>query len=144
MKKASVFSSIVFLFIVVFSMVPDPAVAQDGSIGKDKSAIPGNLNAVFQNSCMPCHWQGGKIKSTFHVNFSNWDNYSPEKQAEKAKKICSVLLADDMPPASARENKPDIVPSKDQMDAICKWAETLQVESEPIPASPPLVQDKIM
>ncbi len=130
MKTESVFSSIVFLFILVFLMVQDAAVAQDGSISKDKSAIPGKLSAVFQNSCMPCHWQGGKFKSTFHVNFSKWDKYSPEKQAQKAKKICSVLLADDMPPASARENKPDIVPSKDQMDAICKWAESLQAESE--------------
>jgi hypothetical protein len=32
--------------------------------------IPDNLKAVFQNSCMPCHWKGGRIESTIHVNNS--------------------------------------------------------------------------
>jgi len=87
--------------------------------------IPENLNSVFQTSCKPCHWQGGKFKSTFHVNFSKWDNYGDHRQMEKAKKICSELMSEDMPPETFRKMRPERVPTKEQVDAICKWSESL-------------------
>ena len=128
-KVSGVFS-IIFSSLLVLFIIPGEISAQNVLKSENKSAIPDKLTAVFQNSCKPCHWEGGKFKSTFHVNFSKWDNYSPGKQAEKAKKICSVLLNEDMPPASVRKIRPEIVPTKDQVDAICKWSETLGAEPE--------------
>jgi len=128
--KVSGLFSILFFSLPVLIIVPGVSHDRDVLKSEDKSPIPEKLSAVFQNSCKPCHWQGGKFKSTFHVNFSKWDNYSPGKQAEKAKKICTVLSNDDMPPASARKVRPEIVPTKDQVDAICKWSETLAAETE--------------
>jgi mono/diheme cytochrome c family protein len=94
--------------------------------------IPDILKAVFQNSCIPCHWKGGGIKSTLHVNFSKWDDYEPDTQAQKARKICSVLADDKMPPASAREKSPAIVLTKEQIETVCKWSESLPKESQTV------------
>jgi hypothetical protein len=30
-----------------------------------------------------------------------------------------------MPPKSARDSKPELIPTKEQADLICKWAELL-------------------
>lgn len=127
MKTGAVpsFSLVSFLLFALL-LIPCKLSGQAGSKDENVNAIPDKLNAVFRNSCMPCHWKGGKFKSTFHLNFSKWDNYSSEKQAEKAKKICTVLLDEDMPPAFVREAKPDIVPTKEQVDAVCKWSATIQ------------------
>ncbi len=97
---------------------------------KDKvpGAIPENIDAVIQKSCKPCHFQGGGFMPTFHVNFSKWDKYSPEKQAKKARQICSILLDNKMPPEEVRTKRPEKVPTKDQVSAICKWAESLKSE----------------
>ncbi len=122
--------SVIFFSLPVLFIFPGEVFTQNVLTSENKSAIPDKLTAIFQNSCKPCHWQGGKFKSTFHVNFSKWDNYSHGKQAEKAKKICTVLLNEEMPPASVRKFRPEIIPTKDQVDAICKWSETMGAEPE--------------
>ncbi len=122
--------TVVFISIIVLFILPAKISGQNPAKPEDTNTLPENLKMVFQHSCTPCHWAGGGFKSTFHVNFSKWPGYRPEKQAAKAKKICSILQNDDMPPASAREKKPDIVPTKEQVDAICKWSATLNQGSE--------------
>ena len=131
MKKiVSCISSAVFSSLFVCFSFPGNIFGQAEPKADNQNLVPENLNTVFHNSCTPCHWAGGGFKSTFHVNFSKWTNYKPDKKALKAKQICSVLLKDDMPPASARKTRPDIVPTKDQIDAICKWSANLKVESQ--------------
>lgn len=127
MKEKLSIASVVILALFISALKP----ANQGSVKPvEGNPIPEKLNAVFQNSCKPCHFQGGKFKSTFHLNFSRWDNYSQDKQAQKAKKICSVLMSEDMPPAEARKFRPEIIPTKEQVDAVCKWSETFKVDTE--------------
>jgi hypothetical protein len=61
------------------------------------------------------------------LNFDEWSEYTIEKQKSRSKEIYSMLSKDKMPPKSARENRPDIVLAKDQIDLIKKWSESLNL-----------------
>lgn len=98
-----------------------------GQTGKEKlSPIPEEVNKIFQTSCMPCHGsKGGRLPGA-KLNFSRWEGYTPAKQKEKASKICSQVSNGTMPPRSIRESKPELIPTKEQVDLICKWSESLK------------------
>jgi hypothetical protein len=59
------------------------------------------------------------------LNFTEWTNYSPEKQKERAAKMYSEINKGAMPPKAAREKRPDLIPTNDQADIIKKWSESL-------------------
>lgn len=92
--------------------------------------IPPDVENIFKTSCTPCHWNGGKMMAMGMVNFSKWTEYKSSKGASKASMICSVLTKGKMPPKKIRKNIPEIVPTKDQLDIICKWAESLKSEKK--------------
>jgi hypothetical protein len=92
--------------------------------------IPQDLNKVFMNSCVPCHFNGGKMMAMGMVNFSKWTEYSPAKAAKKASMICYVLTKEKMPPKKVRKEVPESIPSKEQHDLICKWADSLKAETK--------------
>lgn len=109
--------------LILYGSAANIKDVQDGAY---KATIPDNLNEIFTRSCKPCHWEGGKFKALYHVNFSKWDNYSSSKQIKKAEKICSEVRGEDMPPESFRKSKPNLIPTDEQVDALCKWASTLK------------------
>jgi hypothetical protein len=98
-----------------------------GQSGKElESPIPENINKIFQTSCMSCHGINGRMMPMAKLNFSKWTEYSAAKGAEKASMICSVLTEGAMPPKSFRKSKPELVPTKEQVGLICKWAESIK------------------
>jgi hypothetical protein len=82
---------------------------------------------IADKSCVNCHSEPGNGIALAHLNLSNWDKYSPEKQAAKAKAMCSMVTKDKMPPKKFRANHPDGVPTAAEVKTICNWAESLQV-----------------
>jgi hypothetical protein len=121
--------------VKIFSMVLVAILAMiqpaSGQTQKEKAApIPDEVNKIFTSSCMPCHWNGGKMMAMGMVNFSKWTEYTSSKGASKASMICSVLTKGKMPPKKVQKKTPEIVPSKDQLDLICKWAESLKTEKK--------------
>ena len=124
MKKvaASFLSVILFavsgLFLLTFSVT-----------GQEKTTgfpgLPDDVNKIVSFSCVPCHTSTGGLMSREKLNFTKWTEYSTEKQKEKAEKMYSMLKKGAMPPKAARENRPDIIPTTDQVDTIKKWAESL-------------------
>jgi hypothetical protein len=58
------------------------------------------------------------------LNFTEWTNYSPEKQKTKAAKMYEEINKGDMPPKKAREKRPETIPTKDQVEIIKKWSES--------------------
>jgi cytochrome c5 len=127
MKKMYLFLAVTFVLLVFASAALSPAKPADkkSQTPVASSSIPEELNTIFENSCMGCHATGGKSMAMAKVNFSDWDKYSPEKQAKKAAAICKMLTKGAMPPKSFRESHPDAVPTAAQKDMICKWSETL-------------------
>ena len=97
---------------------------------KQNLSIPENVNIIFQTKCMSCHGSNGGRFPKSKLNFSRWTGYGASKQAEKASSICSAVRKGKMPPKSARESKPELIPTKEQVDLICNWAESIKSEKE--------------
>ena len=92
--------------------------------------LPDNINKIVSFSCMPCHGSKGGMMARSKLNFAEWTQYAPEKQKEKAAKIYSELNKAKMPPKDARESRPEIIPSKVQIDEIKKWSDSFPPESK--------------
>ncbi len=89
------------------------------------AGLPDSIMKIVQNSCMDCHASDGNAMAKSHVNFSEWSNYKPEKQAEKAQLMCKMLTKDAMPPKGWRKNNADRIPTEKQKKEICTWASKL-------------------
>lgn len=125
MKKSIRFKGLVCLF--VFSLLAVNLQITYGQAQGDKaSPIPENIDKIFQASCWQCHGANGKVLPRTKLDFSKWADYGATKEAEKASKICSVLTEEIMPPRSVRKSNPELIPTKEQVELICKWAESLK------------------
>jgi hypothetical protein len=118
------------LFLVLFILNPNALKAQKGK--GTYYPIPEDVNTIFSASCMKCHGEkGGRFPKT-KLNFSKWKTYGQSREAEKAALICTVLKKGTMPPKSAREKGSVIIPTKEQVDIICQWAESLKQKDHKI------------
>ena len=125
MKKS--FQSNGILWLTVILVVLANIRIASGQTGKGRQyPIPADVMNIFQTSCMPCHGsEGGRFPKS-RLNFSRWAAYGEVKEAEKASAICSRVSKGTMPPKIVRETKPELIPTKEQIALICKWAETLK------------------
>jgi hypothetical protein len=127
MKRTHFFLTTAVIALILTASVLSPV----NPAGKKSTApivtdsIPGDLQLIFKNSCMDCHAAGGSHMAMSMLNFSEWENYEPGKQAKKAEAICKELSKGAMPPKSYRKSNPDLIPTEVQIDTICKWSATL-------------------
>jgi hypothetical protein len=127
MKKLVIipFALIGVLFIYAFASTQSSiqTVLKDGP----ESSLPDSIMNIAKKSCMHCHSEPGDPMALMHLDLSNWHKYSPEKQAAKAKAMCTMVTKDKMPPKSFRKNNPNGVPSEKELNIICNWAQSIQV-----------------
>ena len=129
MKKLFHFKGLLLQMVIVAILV-NARIATGQTEKKQQFPIPEDINKIFQTSCMSCHGSDGGRLPKSRLNFSRWAGYGAAKEAEKALLICSTLRKGKMPPKSARESNPELIPAKEQIDLICKWAESLKPEKE--------------
>jgi len=123
MKKITCWSLLnTAILTLVLLFVNVSAKGQDNA--KLVASFPDNVNKIVSASCTPCHTDKGGTMSKSKLNFSVWDKYSPEKQNEKVKKMYSELDKGKMPPKAARQKRPDLIPTAEQVEIIKKWSET--------------------
>jgi len=115
----SVFSMLFFSFLIKAQETP-----------KTAAALPDDVNKIITASCTPCHSSQGGLMSKAKLNVTEWANYSPEKQKEKAAKIYSEISEGKMPPKMTREKRPELIPTKEQEEIIKKWAESFPAETK--------------
>lgn len=114
----------------LIAMLANIGILSGQTVKERNFPIPDSINKIFQTSCMPCHGsQGGRLPGA-RLNFSRWKGYGAAKEVEKASLICSAVRKGKMPPRLVRESKPENIPTKEQADLICKWAEALKAEKE--------------
>jgi hypothetical protein len=89
--------------------------------------IPESVMKIAKAACVDCHAEPGNMMAKSHVNLSNWDKYSPEKQAAKAKDMCEMVTKGKMPPKKFKESHPEAVPTAENIKTLCDWAESLQM-----------------
>ena len=120
MKKTLIKSIVIHSFLVFLLMYLTNSLAGQEA-AKTSSPLPDNVNKIVTTSCMPCHSSAGGTLSKAKLNFNEWVNYSSEKQKEKAEKIYNEISKNKMPPKKARETRPEIIPTKEQVEIIKKW-----------------------
>ncbi len=113
--------SFLFCFSTIYAQAPEKA--------QPASSIPAELNTIFTNSCMKCHGAGGGSFALSMVDFSKWEKYTAEMKAKKAKAITEVVTNGSMPPKAFVKANPDAALTKDQIELIRKWSETLVVKN---------------
>ena len=123
MKKTAV-TSFLILGILVIGLFLLNLTARGQDTAKAAQSLPDSVNKIVTFSCVPCHTSQGGLMSKAKLNYTEWTKYSPEKQKEKAAKIYSELNKGAMPPKSAREKRPEIIPTKEQVEIIKRWAES--------------------
>jgi hypothetical protein len=125
MKKNLWYKSVLFP-IALTTFLADVQIASGQDQKEQPYPIPETINNIFKTSCMPCHWADGKKMAMSRINFSKWAEYDSKKEAKKASLICKTLGKGKMPPKSVRESAPELIPTKEQIDLICGWAESLK------------------
>lgn len=126
MKRAVISSFLVLLFLI-----SGLDLLVTGQVKSETSpSLPDNVNVFVTKSCFPCHTSTGGLLSRGKLNFTEWTQYSPEKQKEKAEKIYSVLKKGAMPPKSVRETRPEIIPTSEQIGIIKNWVESLNTDDK--------------
>jgi len=125
MKKLFRFNCLLWPMVIIASMA-SMGIISGQNLKEQSSPIPESINKIFQTSCFTCHGSNGKMLPMAKLNFSKWIEYGAVKEAEQASKICSVLTEGLMPPKSVRKSNPELIPTKDQIALICKWAESLK------------------
>jgi hypothetical protein len=131
MKKTPVTSFLItgsLIFGLIFLSFP----VKGQEAAKASPALPDEVNKIVTASCTPCHTSNGGLMSKAKLNFSEWTNYTPEKQKEKATKMFSELNKGSMPPKAAREKRPEIIPTNEQVELIKKWSESFSSEKDSI------------
>ena len=116
--------SIFFFSALIINPLTIQSASKGGVTGKP---IPADVMKIADKSCVHCHVEPGDFMAVSHLNLSNWDKYSPEKQAEKASKMCKMVTKDKMPPKGFRSKHPEGVPSSEELKTICNWAASIQV-----------------
>jgi cytochrome c5 len=123
MKHPTKFSKGAHLFpVLIFLIMCNTLTGQENS--KTSAPLPDNINKIVKASCMPCHSSNGGMLSKSKLNFSEWTEYSADKQKKKAAKMYKELSKNAMPPKDARETNPDIIPTKEQIEIIKAWADS--------------------
>jgi mono/diheme cytochrome c family protein len=112
--------------MVMMVMLGSIRITSGQTVKEQTSPIPDDINKIFQTSCFKCHGSNGRMLPMAKLNFSKWAEYGVEKEGEKASKICSMLTEGLMPPKSVRKSNPELIPTKEQIALICKWAESLK------------------
>ena len=134
MKKAIIITFAVIAIVFLTSMFLNQSSAQvsqpspkDGNVSKPISSV---VMKIAERSCLKCHTEGGNGMAMMHLNLSNWDKFSPEKRADKAKDMCKMVSKGKMPPKSFREKNPGAAPTQEEVKVICDWATSIQVEKK--------------
>ena len=128
MKKTLKISATVLIILTLtigFASLVQAQTQQNDKLQGTK--VPMEVMKILEKTCVNCHSEPGKTLALSHVNLSKWDQYSPDKQADKAKSMCKEVTKEKMPPKKFRDEHPESIPTSDEIKTICDWAQSLEV-----------------
>jgi hypothetical protein len=123
--KKTVTSTMSFQLILIIGLFLLNLPVKGQETAKVSSALPEEISKIVSVKCVPCHTNSGGFMPKGALNLSEWDKFTPGKQKNRAEKMVSMLNKGAMPPKSARKSKPDIIPTKEDIETIKKWADSL-------------------
>lgn len=116
-KTAAFMTSLLFLAAMSGSSLSAQQVQNNPD---QKKLLPLEVMKIAQKSCAKCHIDGAMAG----LRFTEWDSYSPGKQASKAQAICKAVTDKIMPPKGFIKKNPDAAPTVDDVKTLCDWAAT--------------------
>jgi hypothetical protein len=137
MKKSIIITIAVLGIIFLTTMFINHSYAQSSqNKGIVSLPISPDVMRIAERSCVKCHTEGGNGMARMHLNLSNWDKLSPEKQADKAKDMCKMVSKRKMPPEGFMGKKSGAAPTQEEMTIICEWSKSTQIIKEEKPVNP--------
>ena len=128
MKKAMSIAFAILGIVFLTSMIMNHSSAQSSQkTGIVSKPISPAVMKIAERSCVKCHTAGGNGMALMHLDLSNWDKFSMEKQADKAADMCKMVSKDKMPPKSFREKNPGAAPNQEEVKIICEWSKSIQI-----------------
>ena len=128
MKKTIIITFVVLGIVFLTSMIINHSSAQSSKkTGIVSKPIPAGVMKIADRSCVKCHTTGGEGMALMHLDLSNWDKFSMEKQADKAADMCRMVSKDKMPPKGFREKNPGAAPTPEEVKIICEWSKSIQI-----------------
>jgi hypothetical protein len=128
MKKSMSIACVFFSIIFITAMNINPLSARATKNGDNSgNGIPESVMNIAKKSCVNCHAAPARGMAISMLNLTKWDNWSPEKQAAKARAMCNMVTKGKMPPKKFRAGNPEGVPSKEEIATICEWSQSIQV-----------------
>jgi hypothetical protein len=124
MKRSSFLTASVLLSIIMCLPVCLQSAAGQSAVSSPPLSY--NMSKFFSGHCTPCHFNKGEKMAMIFVNFDDWTKNTPEKQYEKAQKITKMVSSGKMPKASEVKKRPEIVPTKEQIEMVKTWAATFK------------------
>lgn len=129
MKKFNlVYVVMIAIAIATFLTISPIKSANQKTIAKSTNSIPEDVAKILKKSCNSCHDEGGNGMAMAMWSFSAWDTYPAKKQAKKSAAMCDAITNGIMPPSSVRKSNPDQVPTAEQIQTVCKWANSIMVK----------------
>ena len=127
MKKLIIITLTVIGVLFIYAMAVNPLTIQAASKCGLEPSIPDSIMKIIGRSCVDCHAVPGNPMALMHIDLSNWEKYAPEKQAAKAKAMCTAVTKDKMPPKTFCKNHASECPTEKEMNKLCNWAQAIQV-----------------
>lgn len=147
--------AVVFLVVVVLSFAEKPQfgirpVSPTGTFDA-KMHPDARIRGMLHNSCYNCHSEQGEIpvyanfwpasnlllsdltQARARLDFSEWDNLSPEMSRIRLIQACEMIRSDKMPVWYYRPMHPGAAVSKEDAEYFCQWAYSQPETPEPQP-----------
>ncbi len=113
--------------ILLIVCIASPMKAQGVQKEAEKSkAVPADVTAILEKSCIGCHSEDGNTLAKSHFNFTKWNEYSAEERTSIGQDIEKMLTKDKMPPKKFLKNYPEKKLSGAEKKAVRDWASQLQ------------------
>lgn len=117
--KTIISASAILLMVCIVSPIRSQGVQKEGEKSK---AIPADVTAIIEKSCIRCHSEDGNKLAKLHFSFTKWNEYSAEEQTSIGQDILKMVTKGKMPPKKFLKNNPELKPTSAERKTISNWA----------------------
>ena len=109
--------------IIISVCIASPMKAQGVQKEAEKlKAIPADVTAIIEKSCIGCHSDDGSTLAKSHFNFTKWNEYSAEEKTSIGQDMVKIVSKGKMPPKKFLKNYPELKLTAAETKTISNWA----------------------
>lgn len=109
--------------IIISVCIASPMKAQGVQKEAEKlKAIPADVTAIIEKSCIGCHSDDGSTLAKSHFNFTKWNEYSAEEKTSIGQDMVKIVSKGKMPPKKFLKDYPELKLTAAETKTISNWA----------------------